>query len=302
MAAAIPQTSLKSVTPLESPPSVDGRMMLNLGCGSESGHPAFVNLDINAGPGILQHDVREGLPFSDATFDLVYHSTMLSMLRPIEALRLTQECRRVLKPGGVLRVVTEDLEQICRVYLQKLDAACHGDEQSGRDRDWMILELYDQATRERSGGEIVEYLGQTPLLNEAFVRSRIGEQGRIIIAGVRARAQAPATRRVVTLRTLLSKARATVRRQVLTMLCGSRGVQALDIGNFRMTSGQVTYRMYDRYSLEQLLLRSGFSNVSLRTASESSCSFWHCVNLDLDATGAPARPHALTMEAVRTQL
>jgi len=295
---------VKSVTALASAqPGIDGRALLNLGCGSQGAHPAFVNLDINAGPGILQHDVRDGLPFPDASFDLVYHSTMLSMLRPVEAHRLTEECRRVLKPGGVLRVVTEDLEQICRVYLQTLEAACQGDEQSGRDRDWMVLELYDQATRERSGGEMVEYLGQSTIPNEAFVRSRIGEQGRIIIAGARDRARARTlTRRPgMTPRTMLSTVRAAARRQVLTRLCGPHAVQAFEIGTFRLTSGQVSYRMYDRYSLGQLLRRAGLSNVSLRTARDSACPFWNDVNLDLDATGAPARPHALTMEAVRNQ-
>jgi predicted SAM-dependent methyltransferase len=55
---------------------------------------------------------------------------MLSHLRPADAFNLTRECCRVLKPGGVLRVVTEDLEQMCRTYLQKLEAAATGDGES----------------------------------------------------------------------------------------------------------------------------------------------------------------------------
>jgi SAM-dependent methyltransferase len=283
-----------------SRPSINGRALLNLGCGAEGGHPAFVNLDVNPGPGILQHDVRQGLPFPDASFDLVYHSTMLSMFRPGEALRLTEECQRVLKPGGVLRVVTEDLEQICRVYLEKLEAASRGDERSARDRDWMILELYDQATRERAGGDMLDYLSQDPLLNEAFVRARTGTQGNVIIAGAKAHARARSNHKSISRRGVLRRIAAAARQQIVTMLYGSRAVQALEIGNFRLTSGQVSYRMYDRYSLEQLFLRAGLSDVTVKTAHESACPFWHEVNLDLDASGAPARPHALTMEGKRS--
>ena len=83
---------------------------------------------------------------------------MLSHLLPADALKLTGECYRVLKPGGVLRVVTEDLETMCRIYLQKLEEAFNGNSESAHDYDWMILEIYDQATREKPGGRMSEYL------------------------------------------------------------------------------------------------------------------------------------------------
>jgi len=81
-----------------------GDALLNLGCGADS-HPAFVNIDLIARPGVIGHDLRLGVPFPDATFDLVYHSTMLSTMRAADALAFMRECHRVLKPGGVLRVV-----------------------------------------------------------------------------------------------------------------------------------------------------------------------------------------------------
>ncbi len=102
-----------------------GAALLNLGCGAEV-HPAFVNVDLIEAPGVVKHDLRQGIPYDDKTYDLVYHSTMLSHLRPADALTLTRDCYRVLKPGGILRIVTEDLEQMCRLYLQKLDAAFAG--------------------------------------------------------------------------------------------------------------------------------------------------------------------------------
>src|SRR6185436_2450514 len=92
---------------------------------------------------------------------------------------------RVLSPGGILRVATPDLEQICRLYLSKLGEAAAGMAQA--DYDWMMLELYDQAVRERVGGNMLAYLAQTPLPNEDFVFGRIGEEGRSLVRDLRAR-------------------------------------------------------------------------------------------------------------------
>jgi hypothetical protein len=279
-------------------PGSDGRVLLNLGCGADS-HPAYVNIDLVAAPGVIAHDLRQGIPFSDDTYDLVYHSTMLSHLRPTDALSFMRECRRVLKPGGVLRVVTEDLEQMCRVYLQKLEAACSGDRQSAKDYEWMLLELYDQATREYPGGGMVHYLRQDPLPNEAFVYLRVGEQGRRIVSGVRSRSRTNHGSSRATKRQLLASLRGRARKFILTALLGPGGLKALEVGKFRLSSGQVSYCMYDRYSLEQLFLSAGFSHVSLKTAEESVYAFWDAVNLDISPQGQAARPHALIMEGIR---
>ncbi len=275
-----------------------GAALLNLGCGAEV-HPAFVNVDLIEAPGVVKHDLRQGIPYDDKTYDLVYHSTMLSHLRPADALTLTRDCYRVLKPGGILRIVTEDLEQMCRIYLQKLDAAFAGDSQSAYDYEWMILELYDQATREQPGGAgMAEYLTQDPLPNEAFVLSRVGEQGRQMIAGVRAwqrRNQAGRPTEVP----ILSRLKTGVRRSLLTALFGPDAPQAFDVGKFRVSSGQVSYRMYDRFSLRQLFSTVGFTDISLRTARESGYLGWNDVNLDLTTDGTAARPHTIIMEGRR---
>jgi predicted SAM-dependent methyltransferase len=41
--------------------------------------------------------------------------------------RFRLENVRMLKPGGALRIVVPDLEDICRIYLEALDAAERGD-------------------------------------------------------------------------------------------------------------------------------------------------------------------------------
>jgi predicted SAM-dependent methyltransferase len=277
-----------------------GTALLNLGCGS-TGHPAFVNVDLHPGPGIISHDLRKGVPFPDGTYDLVYHSTMLSHFRRPEAVRFMQECHRVLKPGGILRVVTEDLEQLCRIYLKKVDDAWNGDQQAGHDHEWLLLEMFDQPMRERSGGEMLTYLMKPQLPNEPFIRERVGEQGAVIIAGARKRLRPDGSLAPKPSPGLLARMKSRTKQTILTMVAGSGSAEALAVGRFRLFSGSASYGFYDRYSLRELFRAAGFSDVSLRSPDASGFCNWSDVNLDVSPSGQAARPHTLIMEGVRGQ-
>jgi SAM-dependent methyltransferase len=58
----------------------------------------------------VHHDVRFGLPFPDGSVRHIFTSHFLEHLFRSDATTLLQECRRVLEPGGVLRVCVPDLE------------------------------------------------------------------------------------------------------------------------------------------------------------------------------------------------
>ena len=61
-------------------------------------------------------DVRDPLPFATGSYDAIYASHLLEHLFLDDALRLLRECFRVLRPGGVLRLVVPDLKAIVREY------------------------------------------------------------------------------------------------------------------------------------------------------------------------------------------
>src|SRR5579871_2098668 len=129
--------------------------MLNVGCGSYFDR-RWTNIDIySTSPEVIQHDITQGLPFSDRSFDVVYHSHILEHLDRESGASLMRECYRVLKPNGILRVVVPDLEFSCKLYLQSLEAVLKDETPLTQEHyEWGVLNLFDQMVRTSSGGEI----------------------------------------------------------------------------------------------------------------------------------------------------
>jgi SAM-dependent methyltransferase len=95
-------------------------LKLHVGAGSRR-LPGWVNIDVY--PAELALNVNRGLPFADGSARVLFASHMLEHLYyPDEALRFLAECRRVLRPGGRLRLVVPDLERYVRAYAEHDDA------------------------------------------------------------------------------------------------------------------------------------------------------------------------------------
>jgi SAM-dependent methyltransferase len=65
----------------------------------------------------VRWNLAKGIPFADGVFDGVYHSHLLEHLDREVVPDFLKECHRVLKPGGILRVVVPDLEKLARSYV-----------------------------------------------------------------------------------------------------------------------------------------------------------------------------------------
>ncbi len=61
-------------------------------------------------------DLTRPLPFADDSVEAVFSSHVLEHLFADEVERLIRELHRVLKPGGICRVVVPDLEKIVALY------------------------------------------------------------------------------------------------------------------------------------------------------------------------------------------
>ncbi len=73
--------------------------------------------DIAWSRNVFFHDLRRPLPWADGTFQVVYSSHVLEHLHHADLVPLLRECRRVLEPGGVARMLVPDLRAIILEYM-----------------------------------------------------------------------------------------------------------------------------------------------------------------------------------------
>jgi len=272
--------------------------LLNIGCGNHF-HPAWINIDLVAqSPDVIESDLTRGLPLEDESMDAVYHSHVLEHLSPNDAEVFLRECQRVLKPGGVLRVVVPDLEDIARHYLSSLESASQNDDPIVQaNHRWMMLELVDQMVRIRTGGEMGAVLQDQETENKAFVQSRVGMEW--VLEDVPKSQPQSKRRRTLRMRLkkLFRKCQKAATRAAVFILSGRRGVAALDEGLFRQ-SGEVHRWMYDRVSLARLLESIGFDEPLCCSAIESRIQSFAEYQLDCVSTQV-RKPDSLFVEALK---
>ena len=91
-------------------------MKLHLGCWKRY-IPGFVHVDICDLPHIdYQHSVEKLPMFRDDSVELIYASHVLEYFDREEAASVLAEWRRVLKPGGVLRLAIPNFSALIKVY------------------------------------------------------------------------------------------------------------------------------------------------------------------------------------------
>lgn len=107
---------------------------LHVGCGRYS-LEGWLNADIE-----LRHrnvdiflDAREPLPFEDGKFRFVFTEHLLEHVSFDDGRRFLKEVGRVLRPGGVVRISTPDLEFLLRYYSDSSPAADEYTDYHGRE-------------------------------------------------------------------------------------------------------------------------------------------------------------------------
>lgn len=138
-------------------------LLVNVGCGQRS-DSEWINLDGDSvSAGIRRYDCREKLPLLDASVDAIYSSHVIEYLPPAVARGFVREVFRVLKSGGVLRLATLDLEVLAFECLKNLYRACDGDLEARNRHEWLVIEIFDQFSRDTPGGVMLEYWKQNPI-------------------------------------------------------------------------------------------------------------------------------------------
>jgi SAM-dependent methyltransferase len=211
-------------------------------------------------------------------------------MKPQEARQFLKECYRILKPGGILRIVVPDLEGIAREYLRSLEQARA---QGGDDAHaWMTLEVLDQLVRDKSEGEMGPFLRSASPGNREFILSRMGFEAKAIWDRAAAPAQPQRPRRKLGF--YFRRAKAVAARTLVGLLFGKEYKTAFREGLFR-NQGEVHKWMYDSHSLAKLAGSVGFIRPQVCPADESGIPGFSRFGLDV-IDGKIRKPDSMFLE------
>ena len=96
---------------------------------------------------VLVADIVRGLPVADGSADGVYASHVLEHLTRSDFETALQNTYRILRSGGLFRLIVPDLEARARLYVSKLDA---GQKDAN---DWFMLSTYSDFRTARFPGK-----------------------------------------------------------------------------------------------------------------------------------------------------
>lgn len=278
---------------------------VNLACGPVFiDSPDWANFDFVAESGVQQVDLLGRLPLTDNSAQLVYSSHFLEHIPKPEVDSFLRECLRVLKPGGVIRLVLPDLENMARTYLQLRDEGKHD------KADFLVLEMIDQCVRRQSGGELGKYYrslheqakrglsesGENTVMID-FIRHRTGEQ---INAPDQSKPASGGA--AIQFKRLLRAVPRRLQRHWIHMI-----LQALPSAfrsqNVSMAAvGERHHWLWDFHQLQQALEAVGFISVERRSAGSSAIADFPFHPLDLNPDGEPRKGlESMYVEAIKPE-
>jgi predicted SAM-dependent methyltransferase len=270
---------------------------LNLGCGNRY-LQGWVNIDFHSNnESVIQYDLTKGIPYESETFEVVYHSHVLEHFSKNDGELFMQECYRVLKPGGIIRIAVPNLEEIVKLYLDNLSKVRNDPSKYNEENYYFsFLEIYDQVIRTKSGGEMGEIWANPNLENEDWLKNRMGEEFINFRLKKNEFEKSESTEgiKIVTKR---NRFVLKIIRKLLTMFCDLKDLEwIIEDYKFR-SSGELHKYMYDSYSLEKLLKRVGFSSIAVVESDTSTIQNWEefCW-LDIE-NGKTRKPDSFFIEA-----
>lgn len=142
---------------------------LHIGCGRVR-FDGWVNIDSDPAISLpdVVWDLSRGIPAPDGSCELIYSEHLLEHLEVEEGLDLLRECRRVLRPGGIMRLSMPSLDAL-------LEKCCSGD---WRDQDWLTWPDHQFIkTRAEMINIFFRWWGHQWIYDAEELHRRLGEAG-----------------------------------------------------------------------------------------------------------------------------
>jgi predicted SAM-dependent methyltransferase len=257
---------------------------LNLACGYRY-NSEWINLDFNAhSKEVKKINLLGKLPFDDDSVDIIYCSHFIEHLSPKQADSLLNECHRILKKDGLIRIVVPDLENIVSEYLKNLKVIYNNEigENELNKYFYSQLELLDQMVREKSGGELLAFYkkkSNDPDIR-AYVKSRTGEELESYSEIINGRH----IKNVFDLNKIkywgLMKYISLISYLIPSQLRSF-------IINKNILIGEKHKWMYDRISMGQLMIRNYFNSIEFYEFNKSGIPEFNKYLLDINEDGTP---------------
>lgn len=248
---------------------------LNLACGDfYIKNNQWVNLDWYPHSEYVQKaNLIQKLEFPDETFEVVYTSHFVEHIPKEKLDFILGECYRVLKPGGILRIVVPDLENIVREYLRNLEI------NEFEKAEFNTIELLDQCVRSKSGGMLAAWRSraETTVEFRNYISSRTG-----YIYKKNSSEDINNNRQRIRISGITKLKLQWVYCKFLTKMMPDWFVQ--NHINFTNT-GELHKWVYDENTLSKHLVGVGFSEVIRASSSKSQIKNFPFIPLDLDENG-----------------
>jgi len=259
----------------------------NLACGSAY-LPGWSNFDYSAcPPWVQQCNLLGRIPISKGSCRLVYSSHFLEHIPTTRTAFFLSEIYRILKPGGIARIVTPDFSEMCHSYTSAFQA---GDIHKA---EFIQLEILDQCVRKVPGGKLgklYETLASGGSL-EAHERSRhliyyrTGEQ-------LSAKAQSRLTR-LQQLQQISTNPKAAFDRLAnhlrVKLACWIAPSAFVEQNISQATIGENHAWLYTFAELANLLTDAGFVKPERMSFATSNVPDFPCDLLDMHPDGGPRK-------------
>lgn len=260
---------------------------INLACGQVFiDNSNWINFDyVNSSESVKKANLLKRLPIKQEIADLVYSSHFLEHIPRPKVNDFLNEILRILKPGGVVRFVLPDLENMANSYV---NLRKQGDHQKA---DFLVLEMIDQCVRNKGGGELGVFFSkiksnpdQYKFMSE-FVRERTGDD----LTPCSFQQKQNYNFFSKNLKSILASITQRIQQYwikiVLLVLPPAFRDQNISLANI----GERHHWIWDFYSLKKILEEVGFLDVKRVSASTSIIKDFPFYPLDIDDEGKPRK-------------
>lgn len=267
---------------------------LNIACGKTFiDNEDWINIDFTTNtPSIKKANLFKGLSFRDNSFDVVYSSHFIEHI-PKEHLEIfLADCLRVLKPNGVIRLVTPDLEFLINEYVENIKSKKHF------KANFIAELLLDQCVRLTSGGNLAKLIHEIKNSDDSDTKAYVIKLlGPDIFEDIH-----------ISSESYINKALNKVRKDpkiiinILSMVW-IRSIIKLLPKSFRNTNvslasiGEKHMWVYDFLNLSKSLNKVGFSDSKKLTFKETTFENYIFSELDISNTLPRKGIHQLFVEA-----